>query len=559
MTAPEDLVRERLSQALSELSRVQIELDQERRRRAEAEASFDELVWSMSDALLVVDQRGIVVRVNARATRLLGRLTDEVLGSRIETLLPSDVPATPWALLHQHPDGRFQVETSLDTADGTTPVSLTGAVIRDRAGKVTGGVYAARDLSETQRLVASLAEATDRWRLLGRTSDLVAGEIDPREALPEIAAEVSRATGATVAFALLDGVVVDRIVAAGDGSTAEALGRLRGRPVDATTAFGAVATGQPSTLHVPAVPSGYPLFGLEVETGDISDALLVALPGHDDVQGVVLLFTDGAGAVDEQRIELVEQIAARTGLAIANARLRDSLASLVADGQARQAREDLLAGVSHDMKTPLTILDGFVDQLAHDDGAGIPLDVLAPILKRQTHRLRRLVMQFLDYTCIEADRALSVGQVPVDLTAVLTDTVATIDDAQRVRLDLPPDLPLVVGDPQRLDQVFANLLTNALKFSPPGEMVTVDATVAGRTVRVAVTDRGPGVDPAEVDQMFEKFTRGAHAQRIEGTGLGLYVTNQLVRALAGHLHVEPRTGGGSRFIVSLPAVHGAAS
>jgi PAS domain S-box-containing protein len=550
-----DVTLVRLSQALEELSKVQMDLDAERVRRVDAESALEELVRSMSDALLQVDARGVVTRANEQAERLWGRPAAALEGVDAEAVLPAGVPVTPWALLGRFPAGRFSAEAVVAAHDGDRPVSLSGAVIRNRAGRITGGVYAARDLSETQRLVGELAAATGRWRILARTGELLASAVEPAEVLPAIAEVLREDTSCTAGFVLVHEGLVARAVVAGGEAAAAALVDLQGRPVPAGSALEAVVDGVAPAVHLPAVPPGYPVVGTPLR--GVRAALVLPVPGAEGVHGALVVLDESGGAIDEGRVELLEQVADRVGAALGGAALRTSLARLAAEHEARQAREDMVAGVSHDMKTPLTLIRGFVDVLLEGKAGDLPPDDLLRLVRRQTVRLQRLVSQFLDFTRLEADRALWVQVRALDIRHVLRDTVATVDQSERVVLALPDKLPPVSGDPQRLDQVFANLLTNALKFSPVGEPVDVEAVAAGRTVRVTVADRGPGIDPADADRLFEKFARGRQASTTEGTGLGLYVTRQVVEAGGGHLHVEPRTGGGSRFVVSLPVAEGA--
>jgi PAS domain S-box-containing protein len=548
--------RVRLSQALDELSKVQMELDAERVARVEAEAGFDELVWSMSDALLLVDPKGLVTRTNAATCALLGRPAEELEGVSAAVLLPADVPATPWALLERHASGRFATETVVDSPGGARPVSLSGAVIRNRSGRIAGGVFAARDLTETQRLVGELAAANQRWELLGRTSDLLAAAVDPVDALPAIAALLDEATGTAAAFILAEGTVVRDVVTGSGGPLLRRLEELRDRQHSAGSALEAVLDGRSPALVMPDVPPGYPLLGVEVD--GIRGAVLASLPAQDERMGALLLVSDRPGLLGAAQIELAEQIAGRVGPALGIAQLRGSLARHAAQAEARRAREDLLSGVSHDMKTPLTVISGFVDLLAAGEAAGMGREEVLAMMRRQTRRLQRLVGQFLDFVRLEADRGLSLQRGVVDLRTLLEDVVSTVDNPDRVRLELPENLPAVESDAQRLDQVFANLLTNALKFSPADSPVVVEASHAGRIVRVGVIDHGPGIDPLEVDRLFEKFTRGTGATSTEGSGLGLYVTKLVVDALDADLRIERRRQGGTRAIVSLPSVKAAA-
>jgi two-component system sensor histidine kinase KdpD len=124
--------------------------------------------------------------------------------------------------------------------------------------------------------------------------------------------------------------------------------------------------------------------------------------------------------------------------------------------------------------------------------------------------------------------------------------------AGRLQLDLPHDIPLIRADAAQLDRVLVNLIENALKFSPPDAPVEVVLDAPPGAVRVAVLDRGPGVDPAEAAAIFEPFVRGSADRRVIGSGLGLAIARGLAEANAGRLEVAARDGGGSVFTLTVP-------
>ena len=114
------------------------------------------------------------------------------------------------------------------------------------------------------------------------------------------------------------------------------------------------------------------------------------------------------------------------------------------------------------------------------------------------------------------------------------------------------DLPLVPGDPVLLEQVFLNLIENAVKYTPPGSPIDISATSDGHVVRVAVADRGPGIAPGDAERVFEKFYRSAGAPAGGGVGLGLTICRGIVTAHGGRIWVENRPGGGAIFQFTLP-------
>jgi PAS domain S-box-containing protein len=544
---------ERLVQALRELAEVQIELDQERVRRLEVEALFDEVLGAMSDALFLVDPRGLVWRVNGAAERLVGRRAEEMIGRGLEIVLGPDVPATPWEIFERDPSGQVQaLDASIRHGGGeTVPVSLSCAVIREPGGKVTGAVYAARDVSQTHRLLRELEAAESRWRLLADVGDLLSEEIHPQEALPHVCRRMSEATGLGCAVLLVSEGVVDRaVVYAGGHASASAVGGVEGGSLPAGTALaGAVREGR--VVHASSVPDGFPLLGTDRAP---RSAAIAPLEAKGASMGAMMLFGDRPGEVRPEAVQLLEQVAARIGLALANARLRESLAELEAAREAARSREDMLAGISHDMKTPLAVLASLIDVLQTEAGQRpVARREIYQAMQRQAQRLRALLQQFLDYSRLEVGRPLEVRTRPTDVAAATERVVATWGGDRAIEVDVPPGIPPVLADPDRLDQVLANLLSNAVKFSPPGAPVRIEARSADQAVEISVIDRGRGISPADQALLFHKFHRGTGARGTEGTGLGLYITRALVEAQGGRITVASREGEGSRFTVTLPA------
>jgi len=125
-------------------------------------------------------------------------------------------------------------------------------------------------------------------------------------------------------------------------------------------------------------------------------------------------------------------------------------------------------------------------------------------------------------------------------------------ETTRVQVEIPPDLPPVSADAARLERIFTNLLSNALKYSDPGTPVQVCVQPMSGEVSIAVKDQGQGIAPKDMPHLFEKFYRAGSSRKAEGIGLGLYVTKLMVEAHGGRIRVESEVGKGSTFSFTLP-------
>jgi len=222
-------------------------------------------------------------------------------------------------------------------------------------------------------------------------------------------------------------------------------------------------------------------------------------------------------------------------------------------------RAEFVANVSHELKTPLTAIKGFVETLktsAQDDP--VALMRFLDIIDKQTQRLESLVNDLLILSSIESKEVkLNFQAEPLDkiIHSVMALQKKTIEDkGHQVVLDIPEDLPKLLVDRQRIEQVFLNLLDNAVKFTPLGGQLSIRAFWEQPYVRIEVKDNGVGIPAEHLSRVFERFYRVDRARSREagGTGLGLAIVRQIISAHQGKIEVESSSGVGSTFRIFLP-------
>jgi len=225
-------------------------------------------------------------------------------------------------------------------------------------------------------------------------------------------------------------------------------------------------------------------------------------------------------------------------------------------------RRDFASMIVHDLRNPASSAQIFAELLA-DGAVGPVTDDQKKALSRirgATGRMLALIQDYLDLATIEA-RQLRLETTdfhvrePVIAALELMDVQAAAGNVA-VSSNLPDGLPLVTGDPARLEQVLTNLLSNAVKFTPPGGSVTVSTAIAsdGESVRVDVADTGPGIPEEELTLIFDKYRRAStgRAARQKGTGLGLTISKLIVDAHGGNIWATSRPGKGSTFSFTIP-------
>ncbi|MBP2670181.1 MAG: multi-sensor signal transduction histidine kinase [candidate division NC10 bacterium] len=221
-------------------------------------------------------------------------------------------------------------------------------------------------------------------------------------------------------------------------------------------------------------------------------------------------------------------------------------------------RSELLTMVSHDLHTPLTAIKGSLEVLLHET-VGIELRrELLGIAQKNADRLFRMVSDILDLARIEAGR-FQGRREPFDVLTILRGTIDRLrqlsqDRGIAVTLTVPEASLMVSADSLRMEQVFTNLLGNALKFTPRGGRIDVAAEERGADILVTVADSGVGIPPEHLDRVFDRFYRVPMpaGSAVEGTGLGLSICRAVVEEHGGRIWVESQVGRGSTFFVTIP-------
>jgi len=221
-----------------------------------------------------------------------------------------------------------------------------------------------------------------------------------------------------------------------------------------------------------------------------------------------------------------------------------------------EVKSALISTVSHELRTPLTLIHGFAELLVLRDMPVERQRSSAVEILDASRRLARLIDDLLSVSRMESGR-LVLDPRPLDLGTVVERILSpfrAMAATHTLRAKLPGSLPVVWGDPDKVEQILTNLVGNAIKYSPGGGEVLVTVEHDGDSVQVSVRDQGIGMSPRDMGQLFEKFYRvdRDEVRRAGGTGLGLYITKRLVEMHGGRLWAESWPGVGSVFSFTLP-------
>ncbi len=219
-------------------------------------------------------------------------------------------------------------------------------------------------------------------------------------------------------------------------------------------------------------------------------------------------------------------------------------------------REEYVGLISHDLRTPLQNISLRCQLLLRSlQEKGLTAEVAsAEALLRNTRRMSGMVEELLEGSRLEAGQ-VQLHFEPLDMIHFLEELIerdVPPDARERLRLEVVSQVPRVPADAPRLERVLVNLLTNALKYSPPETPVVVRLEREGDMVRIAVRDQGKGLTAEECERLFTKYYRTSAGKHAEGVGLGLYISRLIIEAHGGHIHVESTPGQGSTFVFTLP-------
>jgi PAS domain S-box-containing protein len=402
------------------------------------------------------------------------------------------------------------------TAAMMVPVKHEGSVVGVVQLMTDRGEYTRDQLELFEGLVAQMAVAVRNARLQRERRRLEAAEAAARAtaAEREQAAQVLEAVGDGIFLLDGDGVVRlwNRAAWIITGLATDAvLGRRLGEVIpDWGTLAERIPVAERGTPRAVTLP-----FGIGERDVWLS---LVAVRGAD---GVVYAFRD---VTAEQRLE--------------------------------EEKSDFIATISHELRTPMAAVYGAAETLLRREGELTHAQTrqLVEMIAAQASRLSQITEEVLLTNLLDRGE-LPLERLPVDVVHVVRQTIEAIESQLSepvVELEAPPEVGAAAGDADRIQQVIVNLLDNAVKYG--GSPVRVRVESVNGHVRISVADSGPGITLADQERIFEKFYRAdpQHARAPSGTGLGLYISRELVRRMGGRLDVSSQPGSGATFVVELP-------
>lgn len=526
------------------------------------------IVESSDDAIVSKDVRGVVRSWNRAAERMFGFTAAEMIGQSIRKIIPADRQAEEDRVLAAILAGQRvdHFETMRITRDGSLiPVSLTVSPIRDASGTVIGASKIARDISDRIRAEALAERMARRDGFLAQVTLTLTRSLDYERTLKALAALAVPVIADYCAVDVIDtdGELVQLAVTHVDDAKARLAQEIRARyedPNSSASAQRVVRTGVPAFIPnvtdemVVASARGNEDGLAKIRSLGLVSYMCVPMRAHDRTLGAMTLANaESRTHYTEEDLRLAEDVTARAALAIGNAQ------SYVELQTANRLKDEFLATLSHELRTPLNAVLGYARLLR--SGAIRPerTTQALDVIERNAGSLAQIVEDVLDVSRIISGKA-SLDMKPTDIARVVRDAVATVSpavDAKGIAMEwaIDPHVGPVSGDPNRLQQVVWNILSNAAKFTPKGGRVHILVQPNESQVEIVVSDTGIGIPPAFLPHIFERFRQaeGGTTRKHGGLGLGLAIARHIVEMHGGTIEVESAgPGKGSTFRVQLP-------
>jgi PAS domain S-box-containing protein len=530
----------------------------ERYRADEKTAMLASIIDTSDDTILSKSLAGIIKSWNKSAERMFGYTEEEIVGKHISVIIPPSRLQEEEYIISQIAQGNRveHFETVRITKSGAEiPISISVSPVKDSGGKVIGASKIARDISAQKAAEVTLKRYTDRLEIINLIIKSISEELDLNKILQKVTDLTTQITGAQFGAFFYNTVNVSGesyMLYTLSGVAKEAFEKF-GMPRN-TAVFHPTFAGE-GVMRVDDITKDVrygqnaPHFGMpEGHLPVVSYLAVPVISRSGEVIGGLFFGHPEAGKFTAEHESILTPVAAQAAIALDNAKLYEQVKTL------NEKKDEFIGLASHELKTPLTSITGYLQilsKISTDDKINRFVDKTL----HQVKKLNTLVSDLLDVSKIEAGK-LQLLKEPFDIQDVLTDAIELVQHSygtHQISFSTNEGQLLVNGDPNRIEQVIINLLTNAIKYSPLANKVDVVLTRSNDEVQIGVKDYGIGINPDKFGQLFNRFYRVEDSNpSISGLGIGLYISHEIVLRHNGKIWVESEPEKGSTFWFSVP-------
>lgn len=528
-------------------------------RGEEKQAMLSAIVESSDDAIISKNLNGIIMSWNRGAEKIFGYSEDEAVGRSIKMLIPEERLSEEDVILNKIRKGEKvdHFETVRRHKSGKRiSISITVSPIKDSRGNIIGASKVARDITLQVQSQEALERYTHNLEILNSIGKSISENLDYKDILQRVTDITTKLSGAAFGAFFYNSMEEDK--------NNFKLFTISGAPVNAVEDLDLSPN---NSMFLPTFKNkqvirmnnlhhhdlGEENFSLrkflKVPFEVISYMAIPVVAKSGEVMGALIYGHPEEGKFKVEHEQLVINIAAQAAISLDNSRLFEQVKSL------SDKKDEFIALASHELKTPLTTIKGYLQVLSKHE-----LDKTKGMFVNralyQVEKLNTLVENILNMSRIEKGR-LEFNLEVFDLRKMLQDTVDTFQwsaETHKVIASLGEIRAYIQGDKQRIEQAVLNFLTNAIKYSPRADTVYLNLSISNEEVRVSVKDEGIGLTPGQQEQLFTRFYRAEDTKGINGLGLGLYLTKQIIDRHNGSIDVSSVYGKGSEFSFTLPLI-----
>lgn len=514
------------------------------------------IIDSSEDAIISKTLKGIIISWNKAAEKMFGYTEQEVKGKHISILIPTTRLSEEEMIISNLAQGKKieHYQTVRRTKSGKEiHISLTVSPIRNEEGTIIGASKIARDISRQKEAEEMIRRYSRQLELINSTGKSIAALLDIQAILQKVTDTTTLLSGAAFGaffYNKTDATGESFMLYTLSGAKREdfeKLGMPRNTEVFKMTFNGEGVMRSDDITKDPRYGKNAPHHGMP--KGHLPVVSYLAVPvmsGSGTVIGGLFFGHPEPGIFKQEHENLVVAISAQAAIALDNAKLYDEINTINAK------KDEFISFASHELKTPLTTISGYL-QLGEKEPelAGS----LFPKIGKQVNRLTAIIADLLDISKIQAGR-LELNFATTSLHTLIRESIETVKQQMinhNLEVEMPSDDLFITVDAQKMGQVLINILTNAIKYSAPGTKILLKAIRLGDQIRISIRDEGVGISAKHLDQIYGRFYRVSKTSgKVEGMGLGLYISQEILAGHYGRIWAESKEGKGSIFYIDFP-------
>lgn len=512
------------------------------------------IIDSSDDAIISKNLNGVITSWN-KAAEIMFEYTDkEAVGQHIFLIIPEDLRNEEDIIISSLKQGKRidHYQTIRQTRSGRKlNISLTISPIKNKAGIVTGASKIARDITRQKHDEEVIKRHNHQLKLINTVGKKIASKLEASSIMQVVTDATTELAGAAFGaffYNKTDSRGNSYILYSLSGAPREAFEKF-GMP-RATELFQKTFSGE-SIVRSDNITkdrmygNNHPHKGIPDGHPTVVSYLAVPVISQSGVVIGGLFFGHPDEAVFKMEHEiLVNSIASQASIALENAKLYEDIQAM------NSKKDDFIKFASHEFKTPLTTMSGYLQLLGSDHSL---LPQFLPKVNKQVIRLQSLVADLLDISKIQA-KEMILSFTRINLRELIKESIESIQEENHtITYDIPAGNIQLNIDKQKILQVITNLLSNAIKYSPAGSDVVIGAVQVADQIEVSIRDHGIGIAAEHLEHIFSQYYRiSSSSKSADGMGLGLFICKTIIERHLGKIRVESELGKGSVFQISFP-------